>query len=549
MKPVASRKFVRVKTNLDEGFGPRVRVTVKPVVEFPPPHGNRRPRWFIFSTTRLFFVRGYASLVAGFVMLVILFTSLSVLFVAGVRETARIKEAEAFSSWVESLEEKIVLNVAYTEWNKDANVFLATITNTGRLSVDLNDIVLFIDGTFVGRCGEVNCYEENPNGELAPFEELNVVFEYPIHPHRLLISSGPVERIAYPSRWRSGCRYRRMVFVENGSSDDLNGYQIPVDLPPDFDYSHAAPDGYDVLFTLSDAVTEIPYWIEYWNVGGQSRIWVKVDVPAGGSTYVYMYYGGCSPSSWTVDDVFDAVIPGLVSYWNFEEGGGSVARDVSGNGYDMNLFNVEWSPGQRGRALLLHGDNNSHGIVRGFSGFPSDAITVFFRMQSSDENYKGTPFSYAVDGSSDNEFLIFNYNDFRIYRGDNTYRKVDASATDGVWHYIAASWDTNGNYAFYLDGSATRTGTGFAEGTTIADGGTLVIGQEQDEEGGDFDSSQAFRGLIDDVAIFNRVLSPEEISAMGENDMYATPHYLGYALVRKYAPSPPSASVRGEEHI
>ncbi len=53
-------------------------------------------------------------------------------------------------------------------------------------------------------------------------------------------------------------------------------------------------------------------------------------------------------------------------------------------------------------------------------GMPSlTQFTVCFWMKSSATN-DGTPFSYVVHGQ-DNELIIYNYKDFRLYIGD-TYR-------------------------------------------------------------------------------------------------------------------------------
>lgn len=43
--------------------------------------------------------------------------------------------------------------------------------------------------------------------------------------------------------------------------------------------------------------------------------------------------------------------PGLVAHWSFDEGSGSVARDLSGNGHDATLSGTEWVPSPRGHAL------------------------------------------------------------------------------------------------------------------------------------------------------------------------------------------------------
>ncbi|MBM3890088.1 MAG: LamG domain-containing protein, partial [Verrucomicrobia bacterium] len=46
-----------------------------------------------------------------------------------------------------------------------------------------------------------------------------------------------------------------------------------------------------------------------------------------------------------------AAEPGLVAHWNFDEGSGDIARDVSSHGHDATLKNVEWMPSPRGHAL------------------------------------------------------------------------------------------------------------------------------------------------------------------------------------------------------
>lgn len=42
---------------------------------------------------------------------------------------------------------------------------------------------------------------------------------------------------------------------------------------------------------------------------------------------------------------------GLVAHWTFDEGTGNVARDVTGNGHDAALKNIDWVSSPRGHAL------------------------------------------------------------------------------------------------------------------------------------------------------------------------------------------------------
>ena len=78
-----------------------------------------------------------------------------------------------------------------------------------------------------------------------------------------------------------------------------------------------------------------------------------------------------------------------------------------------------------------------------------------------------------------------------------------SSVTDGNWHFIALTYET-GQAQLYVDGAlkVTRSGTYATMLTgTIDIGGTIV-------------PSIPYAGLIDEVAIFNRALSANEIGAI-----------------------------------
>ncbi len=62
----------------------------------------------------------------------------------------------------------------------------------------------------------------------------------------------------------------------------------------------------------------------------------------------------------------------------------------------------------------------------------------------------------------------------------------------------------------YLDGVQVYTGT-VASGGTIASGGVTVLGQEQGVLGGSFDPLMSYAGNLDELATFNRVLTPAEV--------------------------------------
>ena len=57
--------------------------------------------------------------------------------------------------------------------------------------------------------------------------------------------------------------------------------------------------------------------------------------------------------------VSDALLNGLVGWWKFDEGSGTVAYDSSGNGNNGNLTNgPTWTTGKIGGALSFDGEND-----------------------------------------------------------------------------------------------------------------------------------------------------------------------------------------------
>ena len=121
------------------------------------------------------------------------------------------------------------------------------------------------------------------------------------------------------------------------------------------------------------------------------------------------------------------------------------------------------------------------------------------------------------------------------------------TAFDGVWHHICVTWENSlGTSKFYKDCELQDEGT-LKKGYTIRQGGTLVLGQEQDSVGGGFDTSQSFQGLLSNVNVWNHVLSAAQITEMStscqldewnEANVYKWPDFLRQGGTKLVKPSP-----------
>ncbi|VAX37247.1 hypothetical protein MNBD_UNCLBAC01-966, partial [hydrothermal vent metagenome] len=125
--------------------------------------------------------------------------------------------------------------------------------------------------------------------------------------------------------------------------------------------------------------------------------------------------------------------------------------------------------------------------------------------------------SYASSASA-NDWLLYNSSNLNIFRGGQSI-VTGVALNDDLWHQVAVSWQgSDGALKVYKDGVLAFTGT-LASGTSISEGGSLILGQEQDSVGGGFDSGQTYTGSMDEVRIYNQVLSDSDVSALYTADI------------------------------
>lgn len=201
---------------------------------------------------------------------------------------------------------------------------------------------------------------------------------------------------------------------------------------------------------------------------------------------------------------------GLVGYWNFEEGIGTVAHD-SANNSDGNIYGASWTSGKVGNALNFDGINDyidvgdipildiSSAIT--LEAWAKTTLTTNDTIISKDDDhgnreyYLGLGYGVEVPGK------------VRWALKTTAFEDIDSSesANDGQWHHIAATYD--GSYLrTYIDGiedsNSPIVQTGFIPNTNAS----FRIGAMSD-----IGYEQYFQGTIDEVRIYNNALTQDEI--------------------------------------
>ena len=123
---------------------------------------------------------------------------------------------------------------------------------------------------------------------------------------------------------------------------------------------------------------------------------------------------------------------------------------------------------------------------------------------------------YAVPGESRELSLLLSGDTVRFTLGGTSvgFAGSYAQLRDGDSHALSVSWDgTTGDLKLYIDGALQETLTGFRSGYTVAGGGTLIVGNDQDTPGANFQTSQSVHGTLFDIRLFDQVRSDTEILA------------------------------------
>ncbi|MCK4453863.1 hypothetical protein KAU51_00745 [Candidatus Parcubacteria bacterium] len=202
-------------------------------------------------------------------------------------------------------------------------------------------------------------------------------------------------------------------------------------------------------------------------------------------------------------------IDGLVGYWKFDEGSGITAKDSSGSGNDGILVNnPTWVDGQVGKALNFDGVDNYIDCENDSSLDITDAITieawVKLNALGAWQHIIGKQGMWRISGY---DFRVTINNKLQFATLSSFYDVNSATAfTTGVWYHVVAVQSGTSYKKIYLNGveDGIKTNPGAIVSTLSSH---LQIGRAP------LWDAEYFNGTIDEVRIYNRALSSEEILA------------------------------------
>ncbi|MCH8219139.1 MAG: hypothetical protein IH892_20455, partial [Planctomycetes bacterium] len=208
--------------------------------------------------------------------------------------------------------------------------------------------------------------------------------------------------------------------------------------------------------------------------------------------------------AWSFDPLGD---PDLIAWWTFNEGKGTLAADSSKNGRDATVNgNAQWVPGQYGSALEFDGTDDYVGIQESlFTNLGQFTIACWLAGDLSGASRTG-----LVGQNDCIEYGFISSNTIQIWTPGGGSLNVAWPYSDLDWHHIVAVGDGSA-LTVYIDGEQAGTG-----GSSTSSYGSSTFNVNIGG-GGVYDGSgNWFTGMIDDVGLFSRGLSAEEVLVIME---------------------------------
>ena len=240
-------------------------------------------------------------------------------------------------------------------------------------------------------------------------------------------------------------------------------------------------------------------------------------------------YNGTKPQEINTTQSTGSLADGLAGHWSFDGPvtGPTWTDDVSGNGNSGTLTNgPQPTAGNIGQAMEFDGSNDyvdsNYGPV--FSPADDFSISLWFKFSSAPTSDTTLIGSVAESGAEDERIVIEVDGDGTSCANDSLVVGIgdtDSATNDSIcsnsiadtnWHHAAVTYDVDGSLKIFVDGTEHDADAVSSSSNGVKDFSTtdFYIGARNNQG----TAIDFFEGRIDDVRIYDRVLTPSEIQRL-----------------------------------
>jgi hypothetical protein len=199
-------------------------------------------------------------------------------------------------------------------------------------------------------------------------------------------------------------------------------------------------------------------------------------------------------------------LPGLVAAYGFNEGSGTTTADASGNANTATISGATWNvSGKFGKALSFNGSSSLVTIPdSNFIDLTTGMTLEAWLNPSALSGWRAAMLKEASGGLA-----------YSLYAHDNAPRPAATINTGGIDRSTpgtaALALNTWTHLAATYDGATLRLYVNGAQVSSLAVTGNLITSTGALRIGGNTIWGEYFSGLIDEVRVYNRALTPAEI--------------------------------------
>ena len=212
--------------------------------------------------------------------------------------------------------------------------------------------------------------------------------------------------------------------------------------------------------------------------------------------------------------------PDLFGYWKMDDGGGTIAKDYSGWGNDATIAGTpDWAPGLKGLAVDFDGSSDYASVSSQAGLAMTTGLTLSAWIKPGAQSTQDI-ISRATVGASDGYGLFLNASNASANPGKVIFQLNEVTSGNTFRVSSASSYPTNGNTWMHItatyDGTAMRLYVNGVEEESSVGPASIAANAIDVGLGTQANGSRKFTGQMDEVRIYRRALTAQEISALAQ---------------------------------